>query len=165
MERAARVRPPGPPRGSCATDSTPGPLRYSTGAESAPLLGPILIACGIGDLTNWHQRDAPAYPLNRLMQHNDILIAPNSAIPPSLAPERTLTIPHDPFDVGALVLPGLLGALCGRGVAALDVEHLAAAADAVALITPTGRVLPELNEPLVAAVARHVSQTLTDRHR
>jgi hypothetical protein len=36
-----------------------------TGAESAPLLGPILIACGIGDLTNWHNRDAAAYPLNR----------------------------------------------------------------------------------------------------
>lgn len=63
-------------------------------------------------------------------------------------------------------MPGLLGALCGRGVAALHVEHLAAAADVVALLTVTGRVLPELNEPLlVAAIARHVAQTLNDRHR
>jgi hypothetical protein len=137
-----------------------------TGAESAPLLGPILIACGIGDLTYWHDCDAPAYPLDRLMQHNDILIAPNSATPLSLAADRTLTIPHDPFGVGGLVLPGLLGALCGHGVAVLGIEHLAAAAQAVAHLTPTGQVLPELNEPLlVTAIARHVSQTLTDQHR
>ena len=137
-----------------------------TGAESAPLLGPILIACGIGDLTNWHNRDAAAYPLNRLMEHNDILIDPNAAAPMQVAPDGTLTIPHDPFEFGALVLPGLLGALCGHGVAALDIEHLAAAANAVARLTPAGQVLPELNEPmLVTAIAHHVSQTITDRHR
>ena len=57
-------------------------------------------------------------------------------------------------------------ALCGHGVAALDVLHLAAAAHAVALVTPTLRVLPELNDPrLVSAIAHHVSQTLTDQHR
>ena len=53
------------------------------------------------------------------MEHNDILIDPNAAAPMPLAPDRTVTIPHDPFDFGALVLPGLLGALCGHGVAAL----------------------------------------------
>jgi hypothetical protein len=135
------------------------------GAESAPLLGPILIACGIGDLTTWHDRDAPDYALSRLMQHNHVLIAPR-AVASRVAPERTLTIPHDPFDVGALVVPGLLGALCGLDVAALDVEHLAAAALAVAHLTPTGQVLPELDEPLlVTTIARHLSQTLADRHR
>lgn len=137
-----------------------------TGAESAPLLGPILIACGIGDLTTWHHRDAVAYPLNRLMEHNDILIDPNAAAPVQVAPDGTLTIPNDPFEFGALVLPGLLGALCGHGVAALDIEHPAAAANAVARLTPAGQVLPDLNEPmLVTAIAQHVSQTITDRHR
>ena len=136
------------------------------GAESAPLLGPILIACGIGELTTWRRDDAEDYPLTRLMEHNDILIDPNAAAPMPLAPHRTVTIPHDPFDFGALVLPGLLGALCGHGVAALDIEHLAAAAAAVALLTPSDQVLPELNEPLlVTAIARHVAQTLTDQHR
>ncbi len=137
-----------------------------TGAESAPLLGPILIACGIGDLTTWHNRDAAAYPLNRLMEHNDILIDPNAAAPVQVAPDGTLTIPRDPFEFGALVLPGLLGALCGHSVAALDIEHLAAAANAVARVTPAGQVLPDLNEPmLVTAIAHYVSQTITDRHR
>jgi hypothetical protein len=136
------------------------------GAESAPSLGPILIACGIGELTNWHHRDAQDYPLTRLIEHNDILIDPDATASMPLAPEKTLMIPHDPFDFGALVLPGLLGALCGLDVAALDIEHLAAAADAVSLLTPCGQLLPELNEPLlVAAIARDVSQALTDRHR
>ena len=136
------------------------------GAESAPLLGPILIACGIGELTSWHPRDAQHYPLNRLMEHNDIVICPKAAAPMLVAWDRAVTIPHDPFDFGALVLPGLLGALCGHGVTALDVLHLAAAAHAVALVTPTLRVLPELNDPrLVSAIAHHVSQTLTDQHR
>ena len=137
-----------------------------TGTESAPLLGPVLIACGIGDLTTWHNRDAAAFPLDRLMAHNDILIDPNAAAPGQVAPDGSLTIPHDPFEFGALVLPGLLGALCGHGVATLDVEHLAAAANAVARLTPAGQVLPELNEPmLVTAIAHHVSKTITDRHR
>ncbi|MGO9551649.1 hypothetical protein [Mycobacterium sp.] len=136
------------------------------GAESAPLLGPILIACGIGELTSWHPRDAQHYPLNRLMEHNDIVICPKAAAPMLVAWDRPVTIPHDPFDFGALVLPGLLGALCGHGVGELDVLHLAAAAHAVALVTPSLHVLPELNDPrLVSAIAHHVSQTLTDQHR
>ncbi len=136
------------------------------GVESAPLLGPILIACGIGELTSWHPRDAQHYPLNRLMEHNDIVICPKAAAPMLVAWDRPVTIPHDPFDFGALVLPGLLGALCGHGVAELDVLHLAAAAHAVALVTPSLHVLPELNDPrLVSAIAHHVSQTLTDQHR
>jgi len=136
------------------------------GAESAPLLGPILIACGIGELTSWHPRDAQDYPLNRLMEHNDIVICPKAAAPMLVAWDRTLTIPHDPFDFGALVLPGLLGALCGHGVTALDVLHLAAAAHAVALVTPTLRVLPELNDPGWSAPSpttyRRPSPTNTD---
>ena len=137
-----------------------------TSTESAPLLGSILIACGIGDLTDWHNRDAAPYPLSRLMEHNDILIDPNAAAFVPRAWDRTVSIPHDPFGFGALVLPGLLGSLCGHGVTTLDIEHLAAAANALARLTPAGQVLPELNEPmLVTAIAHHVSQTMTDRHR
>jgi hypothetical protein len=136
------------------------------GAAWAPLLGPILIACGIGELTKWDQCDAHEYPLARLMEHNDILIDPSATAPIPIAPDRIVTLPHDPFDFGALVLPGLLAGLCGLDVAALGIEHLAAAADAVARLTPSGQVLPELNEPLlVAAIARRVPQTLTNRHR
>jgi hypothetical protein len=137
-----------------------------TDAESVPLLGPTLIACGIGELTYWHHRDAQDYPLSRLMGHNDILVDPNVAAFVPRAWDRTVSIPHDPFEFAALVVPGLLAGLCGRGVSPLDVEHLVAAAHVVALLTPAGQLLPELDEPLlVTTIARHISQTLADRHR
>ena len=48
------------------------------GPESTPLLGPILIACGIGELTTWRYGDAQDYPLSRLKEHNDVVILPNA---------------------------------------------------------------------------------------
>jgi hypothetical protein len=134
--------------------------------ESLPLLAPTLIACGIGELTTWHHRDAQDYPLARLMAHNDVLVDPNAAASVPHARGRTVTIPDEPFEFGGLVVPGLLAGLCGRGVAELDVEHLLAAAHVLALLTPAGRLLPEVDEPLLATtIARHLSQTLADRHR
>lgn len=80
--------------------------------------------------------------------------------------DRTVTIPDDPLEFGGLIVPGLLAAGYGHGVAELGVAHLAAAAHAVALVTPTLHVLPELNDPrLVSAIAHYVSQTLADQHR
>ena len=73
------------------------------------------------------------------MEHNDILIDPNAGAAVPVAWDRTLTIPQDPFEYGVLVVPGLLAALCGLGVAALDIEHLVAAAHVVALLTPAGQ--------------------------
>lgn len=100
------------------------------------------------------------------MQHNDILVDPNAAAFVPRAWDRTVSIPRDPFEFGALVLPGLLASLCGHGVAALDVEHLVAAAHVLALLTPTDQLLPELDEPrLVTTIAQHISQTLSGRHR
>jgi hypothetical protein len=136
-----------------------------TGTESAPQLGPTLIGCGIAELTTWRRDDAQDYPLSRLMQHNDILVDPRAAAFVPHAWDRTVSIPRDPFEFGALVVPGLLAGLCRRGVAALDIEHLVAAAHVLALLTPPDQLLPELDEPLlVATIARHISQTLTGRH-
>jgi hypothetical protein len=137
-----------------------------TDAEAVPLLGPTLIGCGIAELTYWRRDDAPDYPLGRLMGHNDVLVDPNVSAYVPHASDRTVSTPHDPFEFGGVVVPGLLAGLCGRGVAALDVDHLVAAAHAVALLTPAGQLLPELDEPLlVTTIARHISQTLADRHR
>ncbi len=137
-----------------------------TDTDSLPLLGPTLIGCGIGELTHWHHRDAQDYPLARLMGHNDVLVDPNVATFVPHARDRTVSIPHDPFQFAALVVPGLLAGLCGCGVAALDAKHLVAAAHVVALLTPAGQLLPELDEPrLVTTIAGHISQTLADRHR
>lgn len=130
-------------------------------ADATPLLAPILIACGIGELTAWRECDASEYPLHRLMEHNDILIDPDGAAKRLAPPRTTLSLPHDLFDYGALVVPGLLGALCGHGVAVLDIAHLGATALTLTALSATGKLLPELNAPrLLSAIARNVSLTV-----
>ncbi|ELB89992.1 hypothetical protein Rwratislav_26564 [Rhodococcus wratislaviensis IFP 2016] len=143
-----------------------------TGASWAPLLAPVLIASGVGDLSSWHERDAEAFPLRRLMEHNDVLIDLAGCAPDGAAPGRTVTVPADGFAYGALVLPGLLAALCGHGVRTLTVEVVAACVRALALITPADQMLPFADDRLlVSAVARHVSRALghpvpyRDHHR
>lgn len=133
-------------------------------AEPTPHLGPILIACGIGQLTTWHHHNAPAYPRRQLRAHHDVVISPNPAAPMLAAGDCTLRM-RKPSDLAGLVLPGLLSALCGHGIGALQIAHLAAAADGVALITPAGQTLPTVSEPLlVTTIARRVAQTLTQSH-
>ena len=132
-----------------------------TGASWAPLLAPVLIASGVGDLSSWHERDAEAFPLRRLMEHNDVLVDLAGCAPDGAAPGRTVAVPADGFAYGALVLPGLLAALCGHGVRTLSVEVVAAGVRALALITPADRMLPSVDDRLlVSAVARHVSRAL-----
>lgn len=131
--------------------------------ESAPRLGPLWLAAGIGSVTGWHERDAKAAPLWRVMTHNDILIDLAGTAPKTAAPGRTLTLPSDLFDYGALVLPGLLSALCRHRVATLSIEVLSACVKALALVTPAARMLPELDERLlVPAIARHVTRALDE---
>jgi hypothetical protein len=132
-----------------------------TGGSWAPLLAPVLIASGVGDVSSWHERDAEVFPLGRLMEHNDVLIDLAGCAPEGAAPGRTIAVPADGFAYGALVLPGLLSALCGHGARALTVEVLVACVRALALITPADRMLPSLDDRLlVSAVARHVSRTI-----
>ncbi|AWK76024.1 hypothetical protein CBI38_31055 (plasmid) [Rhodococcus oxybenzonivorans] len=132
-----------------------------TGASWAPLLAPVLIASGVGDLSSWHERDAEAFPLRRLMDHNDVLIDLAGCAPEGAAVGRTVTVPTDTFPYGALVLPGLLAALCGHEVRTLTVEAVAACVRALALITPADQMLPSAGDRrLVSAIARHVSRAL-----
>ncbi|WP_016880564.1 MULTISPECIES: hypothetical protein [unclassified Rhodococcus (in: high G+C Gram-positive bacteria)] len=143
-----------------------------TGASWAPLLAPVLIASGVGDLSSWHERDAEAFPLRRLMEHNDVLIDLAGCAPDGAAVGRTVVVPTDTFPYGALVLPGLLAALCGHEVRTVTVEAVAACVRALALITPADRMLPSADDRLlVSAIARHVSRALghpvpyRDHHR
>ncbi|MDV6247800.1 hypothetical protein R1X32_09125 (plasmid) [Rhodococcus opacus] len=132
-----------------------------TNPQWAPLLAPVLISSGVGDLSSWHQLDAEAFPLRRLMEHNDVLVDLAGCAPEGAAPGRTVTVPPDPFAYGALVLPGLLSALCGHGVRTLTVEVVAACVRALALITPADQLLPSLDDRLlVSAVARHAGRTI-----
>ncbi|ORJ97525.1 hypothetical protein A6F55_21400 [Prescottella equi] len=138
-----------------------------SGPERAPLLGPTLMKSGVAEITNWHSSDAHAFPLRRLMEHNDVLIDLTGTAADTDAPGRTVHFPEEPFRIGQLIVPGLIGALCGHGLREVTVDVLAAAARALALITPVGQALPDPGDSLVTpAIARHVGRVvvhLTDR--
>jgi hypothetical protein len=132
-----------------------------TNAERAPRLGPTILAASGGSVTGWRERDAAAYPLCRVMCHNDVLIDLAGTAPHSVAPGRILTLPSALFDYGALVLPGLLSAVCGRGEKCLTLDTLACCVRALASVTPSSDVLPELNQRLlIPAITRQVARTL-----
>jgi hypothetical protein len=133
-----------------------------TNAECAPRLGPTILAAYGGAVTGWRERDAAAYPLCRVMFHNDVLIDLAGTTPRSVAPGRILTTPSSWFDYGKLVLPGLLSALCGWGETRLTLDTLACCARALALVTPLGDVLPSFDQRLlIPAITRQITRTLS----
>ncbi|WP_433605537.1 hypothetical protein [Prescottella agglutinans] len=128
----------------------------------SPLLGPILMKCGIGEVVNWNSGDAHAFPLRRLMERHDVLVDLTGTADDTDAPGRTVHFPVDPFRLGRLVVPGLISAVCGHDTSEVTAEVLAAAARAVALTTPPGQVLPEPGDGLVTrAIAREVGRVIT----
>lgn len=134
-----------------------------TDAERAPRLGPILLAASGASVTGWRERDATAYPLSRVMFRNDVVVDLAGTVAHSVAPGRILTLPSALFEYGALVLPGLLSAICGHAEPTLTLDVLASCVRALALLTPADHVLPDLTQRLlIPAVARHVSRALSD---
>lgn len=132
--------------------------------ESAPRLSQILLAASGTAVTSWRQRDAPVYPLWRVMSRNDVLIDLSGTASGNVAPGRTLTLPIARFDHAALVLPGLLSAVCGRNESTLTLDMLVGCVRALALLTAEGHVLPEIGQRLlIPAVTRHVARTLTEQ--
>lgn len=133
--------------------------------EVAPRLRPLLLTAGAGTLTIWNQRAAEDYPLRAVMAHADLLIDLAGSAPDTAAPGRTLRLPRERFDYGALVLPGLLAALCGRNGVRLTIDVLVACARALAAITPPGQIVPALTESLlVPTVDAEVARALGE-HR
>jgi hypothetical protein len=132
-----------------------------TNAENAPRLGPTILAASGGSVTGWHERDAATYPLCRVMFRNDVLVDLAGTTPHSVAPGRIVTLPSRLFDYGKLVLPGLLSALCGRGETGLTLDALAGCVRALDLVTPSGQILPDLDQRLlIPAITRRVTRTL-----
>ncbi|WP_330181563.1 hypothetical protein OHB26_35150 [Nocardia sp. NBC_01503] len=131
------------------------------GADAVPRLGSVLGRVGVATVTSFDRREAHTIQLRRLMSFHDVLIDLIGTSSAQVAPGRTVNLPADLFDLTALVLPGLLSSLCGHDCRVLTVDALAAAARAIALITPAGRIRPDPHHRLLAsAVAQHVSGTL-----
>lgn len=124
------------------------------GAERAPRLEAVLLECGAGSVTSRHGSEFDGPTVRRLTVEHDVVVNLTGRDSMWLIPTRTVSVPAHPFDFAALALPGLLAALCGHGAAHVDVDALAAAACAIALITPVGRILPELHDPRLGRVSQ-----------
>ncbi|QCB50048.1 hypothetical protein E5720_06800 [Rhodococcus sp. PAMC28707] len=130
--------------------------------ERAPLLGPALIECGVGSVTSWSNHDAQDFSLRRLISHNDVLVDLSDAenrIGDEM--ERTITIDSDPVPAASLALPGLFDALSRRAPTRVDASVLVACARALAVLSPRGKLLPDLDQPLLTTtVARYAGRAL-----
>lgn len=141
------------------------------GPGVVPLLVPLLMAVGVGDIASWKQADAQGFPLPVLARdaHAVIdLLGAAAGLQPAFEtdPSRIVLTSSDP--VGHLLaLPGLLRALQEgpiAGLAGAPLDHLdahRACAQALAGLTPVDRALPELADPdLTRRVARAVIEAL-----
>lgn len=127
------------------------------GAPEASLLGPLLIASGVKELSTWTVHDRAGFPLAELMRRNDVLVNATGQGHLPVEPRRVVSRPPERFTTASLLLPGLMSALCGHGVKTVSMEMMAAAVAALALVTPPSHRLPSLDEGLlVPAVARRV---------
>lgn len=96
-----------------------------------------------------------------MLARNDVLIDLAGIAPHNAAPGRTLQMPSDPYDFGALVVLGLLSGLCGQQRTPVTIDLLAACSRAISLVTPDDQMLPDITERLmVPALAKHVHRML-----
>ncbi|MBB1154984.1 MULTISPECIES: hypothetical protein [Amycolatopsis] len=120
------------------------------GADAMPLLVPLLVASGVGDVVAWRRSDAAGYPLAEVARNATVVVDAAGDLGGSLlvAPDRS---------AGLLPLPGLFAA-SRRGLVArpvndplyqLDVHR--ACAHALTTLAPVDRLLPELSDPDLAA--------------
>ncbi|MFB9905977.1 hypothetical protein [Allokutzneria oryzae] len=136
------------------------------GADTLPVLFPVLLAAGVGDITAWNQEDAVSFPLRRIAVGADVVIdllgtcsgTENAAMPP----EAVVITPEDGRDA-LVALPGLLRALARVPGARLDVAVRHACALALVMATPPEEQLPQepdnaLADQVAAAAAGAFSQ-------
>jgi hypothetical protein len=117
--------------------------------EVLPRLRPVLRSAGIATVTivSGHEHGQPSP--QQSTSHHDVLI------------DLAGTAPCEPFEHVALILPGLLTALCRHRTATLTIDILAACARAVSATAPPSQLLPALTAPLlVPTVTRQVVRAL-----
>ncbi|TCO61939.1 hypothetical protein [Actinocrispum wychmicini] len=113
------------------------------GADTMPLLSPLLVAAEVGDITTWKRADAVAFPLHRIATGADVVIDLHgslTAVNPTATP---VVITRQDSRMPLLVLPGLLRAITQVRHARLDVDVYHACALALVMATPPELQLPD----------------------
>ncbi|MBP2328800.1 malate dehydrogenase (oxaloacetate-decarboxylating) [Kibdelosporangium banguiense] len=132
------------------------------GANTMPMLSPLLVTAGVGDITTWNRDDAVAFPLHRVAAGSDAVIDLLGGITEAFGTlvEPAVITRDDPRTV-LLALPGLLRALTQVPNARLDVEVYHACALALVMATPSDERLPQgPDRALTRQVADAATRTL-----
>lgn len=139
------------------------------GADAVPVLCPLLMVAGIGEITVWNPNDAIAFPLRRITAGVDVVVdlrttaAGVEALVPEVQPVViTPDIARDPL----LALPGLLGALARVPGSRMDVQvHHACALALVMATRPDGPLPAQPDRTLTVRVADAATRTLLELTR
>lgn len=151
------------------------------GANGLPVLCPLLVAAGIGDITTWNVDDAVTFPLLGVAANADVvinLLADHPRVPalPVLCAAHTgpTVITPNPRHDPLLVLPGLIRALVNTpsvswSPAATDNRYTEACLDsllALVMATPPEHTLPtQPHRQLTDRIAEAASRALTPESR
>ncbi len=133
------------------------------GADAMPVLGPLLAAAGIRDLTMWNRHDADSFPLHDVAADAHVVIdlfglwswtGPAESAPVVIAAD---------VDTDSLVaLPGLLSAMAGTPGALPRVDVLHACVLALVMATGADHHLPRVP---AAELADRIADAATDALR
>ncbi|MCE7007004.1 hypothetical protein LWC34_29860 [Kibdelosporangium philippinense] len=114
------------------------------GANTMPMLSPLLVTAGVGDITTWNRADAVAFPLHRIAAQSDAVIDLLGGHSTAFdAPREPVMITRDDPRIPLLALPGLLRALTHVPHAKLDIDVYHACALALVMATPPELQLPD----------------------
>ena len=131
------------------------------GANTMPLLNPVLLTAGIRDITTWNPADALAFPLRRIAANADAVInlvggGGRFAWPRHTAPA---VIVPDPARDPVLALPGLLRALTRHPQVRLTPEIQHACAVVLSAATAPGEQVPRRCDE---TLTRQIADAATD---
>ncbi len=131
------------------------------GADALPVLCPLLMIAGFGDVTTWNPADADMFPLRRITSGAHAIVdLLNGTVDLTAAEVIRLDSGHQPV----LALPGLLRALIHTRGARLDLHVHHACALALVMATPPDRQLPSrLDQHLTDQVTHTVTQALHEQ--
>nr|WP_157528651.1 hypothetical protein [Kibdelosporangium sp. MJ126-NF4] len=136
------------------------------GANTMPMLSPLLVTTGIGDITTWNHADTGAFPLHRIATGADAVIDLLGGLTTACEiPFEPAVITRDDPRIPLLALPGLLRALTKIRGATPNVEVCYACAFALVMATPSELRLP--NGPdlvLTSRVADAATRALHHPH-
>jgi hypothetical protein len=138
-----------------------------TGATTLPLLRPLLIAAGIGEIDSWNAVDAVGFGLKRLAYGADAVIDLIGRASHKLHFDQAqpIVISPGPRIDDRIAVPGLLTAILQCSARIIDVEAYHRCVLTLVAATPPGRLLPEPDSDLALAIADTAAAGLRRRYR